>query len=56
MSPAMQMTGQHVPYTPRSDAIDRHDYGITKSRKTASTGGGRAWSEEEVCVVGMLLG
>jgi hypothetical protein len=48
MSPAMQMTGPHVPYTPRSDAIDRHDYGITKNRKTASTGGGRAWSEDEV--------
>ncbi|KAK4039393.1 hypothetical protein C8A01DRAFT_16607 [Parachaetomium inaequale] len=47
MSPAMQMTGQHLPYTPRSDAMDRHDYGITKSRKTASTGGGRAWSEDE---------
>jgi hypothetical protein len=44
----MQMTGQHVPYTPRSDAMDRHDYGISKSRKTASTGGGRAWSEDEV--------
>ncbi|EAQ88750.1 hypothetical protein CHGG_05369 [Chaetomium globosum CBS 148.51] len=47
MSPAMQMTGQHAPYTPRSDAMDRHDYGITKNRKTASTGGGRAWSEDE---------
>ncbi|KAL2195367.1 hypothetical protein P885DRAFT_40319 [Corynascus similis CBS 632.67] len=47
MSPTMQMTGHHIPYTPRSDAIDRHDYGITKNRKTASTGGGRAWSEEE---------
>ena len=34
-------------YTP-SDAIDRHDYGVQKSRKTASTGGGRAWSEDEV--------
>ncbi|KAK4154928.1 hypothetical protein C8A00DRAFT_13982 [Chaetomidium leptoderma] len=47
MSPAMQMTGQHGAYTPRSDAMERHDYGITKNRKTASTGGGRAWSEEE---------
>ncbi|KAH6839547.1 hypothetical protein B0I37DRAFT_236281 [Chaetomium sp. MPI-CAGE-AT-0009] len=47
MSPAMQMTGQHAPYTPRSDVMDRHDYGITKSRKPASTGGGRAWSEDE---------
>ncbi|KAK4120270.1 hypothetical protein N657DRAFT_683842 [Parathielavia appendiculata] len=47
MSPTMQMSGPHVPYTPKSDAIDRHDYGITKNRKTASTGGGRAWSEDE---------
>ena len=36
-------------YTPSSDVIDRHDYGIQKNRKPASTGGGRAWSEEEVC-------
>ena len=48
MSPAMQMTGHHAPYAPRSDVIDRHDYGITKNRKPASTGGGRAWSEDEV--------
>ncbi|KAK4139664.1 uncharacterized protein C8A04DRAFT_32841 [Dichotomopilus funicola] len=47
MSPVMQMTSQHGPYTPRSDTIDRHDYGITKNRKPASTGGGRAWSEDE---------
>ncbi|KAL2189228.1 hypothetical protein L209DRAFT_681454 [Thermothelomyces heterothallicus CBS 203.75] len=47
MSPTMHMTGHHAPYTPRSDAIDRHDYGINKNRKAASTGGGRAWSEDE---------
>ncbi|AEO57266.1 hypothetical protein MYCTH_2061546 [Thermothelomyces thermophilus ATCC 42464] len=47
MSPTMHMTGHHVPYMPRSDAIDRHDYGINKNRKAASTGGGRAWSEDE---------
>ncbi|KAK7749106.1 hypothetical protein SLS62_008501 [Diatrype stigma] len=34
-------------YVPTSDVLDRHDYGITKHRKTASTGGGRAWSEDE---------
>ncbi|KAK8101117.1 hypothetical protein PG999_011491 [Apiospora kogelbergensis] len=34
-------------YHPTSDALDRHDYGITKNRKLASTGGGRAWSEDE---------
>jgi len=27
--------------------MDRHEYGVTKNRKAASTGGGRAWSEEE---------
>ncbi|KAI1174126.1 hypothetical protein F4777DRAFT_410920 [Nemania sp. FL0916] len=36
-----------VPYTPISDAIDRHEFGISKTRKLASTGGGRAWSEDE---------
>ncbi|KKY29728.1 hypothetical protein UCDDA912_g10337 [Diaporthe ampelina] len=34
-------------YAPTSDVMDRHDYGITKSRKSSSTGGGRAWSEDE---------
>ncbi|KAL2272020.1 hypothetical protein VTJ83DRAFT_1391 [Remersonia thermophila] len=47
MSPVMPMTGQRLPYTPRSDVLERHEYGVTKTRKTASTGGGRAWSEEE---------
>ncbi len=27
---------------------DRHDFGLQKHRKTTSTGGGRAWTEEEV--------
>ncbi|SPQ26269.1 56b7e017-f735-4e00-afc0-c4261a7d1f56 [Thermothielavioides terrestris] len=27
--------------------MDRHEYGITKNRKASSTGGGRAWSEDE---------
>lgn len=35
-------------YAPISDVHDRHDAGVTKSRKAASTGGGRAWSEDEV--------
>jgi hypothetical protein len=30
------------------DAINRHDFGVQKNRKQASTGGGRAWSEDEV--------
>ncbi|GAB1321027.1 Myb-like domain-containing protein [Madurella fahalii] len=47
MSPAMQMTPQPLPYTPTSDAMDRHEYGVTKNRKATSTGGGRAWSEDE---------
>ncbi|KAI1410631.1 hypothetical protein F5Y13DRAFT_73139 [Hypoxylon sp. FL1857] len=49
MSPSMQLTASSgVPYTPTSDALDRHEYGITKNRKlVASTGGGRAWSEDE---------
>jgi len=36
-------------YTPTTDVTERHEYGVTKNRKPASTGGGRAWSEEEVC-------
>lgn len=41
--------GPQSAYTPTSDVPPRRDYGgVTKSRKTASTGGGRAWSEEEV--------
>ncbi len=47
MSPTLQMTAP-APYTPTSDAMDRHDYGVSKNRKAASTGGGRAWSEDEV--------
>lgn len=30
------------------DTMNRHDYGVQKNRKQASTGGGRAWSEDEV--------
>ncbi|KAK0609754.1 hypothetical protein B0T17DRAFT_621546 [Bombardia bombarda] len=43
----MQMTAPPVSYTPTSDAMDRHDYGISKNRKVTSTGGGRAWSDDE---------
>jgi hypothetical protein len=42
------MSAPPAAYIPTSDAMDRHDYGISKNRKTASTGGGRAWSEDEV--------
>lgn len=49
MAPPIQFnthSGSH--YTPTSDALDRHEFGIAKTRKTTSTGGGRAWSEDEV--------
>lgn len=45
----MAMTMPAAMYAPASDVMDRHEYGITKSRKSSSTGGGRAWSEDEVC-------
>ncbi|KAF5664158.1 hypothetical protein FHETE_7209 [Fusarium heterosporum] len=45
--PAHQMAQVAAPYIPARDSMDRHDYGITKSRKASSTGGGRAWSDEE---------
>ncbi|KAK4108956.1 hypothetical protein N656DRAFT_792190 [Canariomyces notabilis] len=41
------MASQLLPYTPTSDAMERHEYGVTKHRKATSTGGGRAWSEDE---------
>ncbi|KAF3765232.1 hypothetical protein M406DRAFT_240807, partial [Cryphonectria parasitica EP155] len=48
MSPTMAMTMSSAMYTPTTDALERHEYGITKHhRKTSSTGGGRAWSEDE---------
>ncbi|KKA30284.1 hypothetical protein TD95_003882 [Thielaviopsis punctulata] len=37
----------HSAYNQASDTMDRHEYGVNKNRKMASTGGGRAWSEEE---------
>lgn len=46
MSPTQIAAG--TTYTPTSDAIDRHEYGVNKHRKSASTGGGRAWSDDEV--------
>jgi len=50
-SPVNQMnTSTHVAQSNYSpvDAINRHDFGVQKNRKQASTGGGRAWSEDEV--------
>ncbi|KUI61977.1 hypothetical protein VP1G_09125 [Cytospora mali] len=43
----MTMTMPTAMYTPTFDVMDRHDYGIKKHRKNPSTGGGRAWSEDE---------
>ncbi|KAH7346563.1 hypothetical protein BKA65DRAFT_279467 [Rhexocercosporidium sp. MPI-PUGE-AT-0058] len=47
-SPQMNTSAHVAPsnYSP-VDAINRHDYGVQKNRKQASTGGGRAWSEDE---------
>ncbi|KAH8789666.1 hypothetical protein BGZ57DRAFT_84515 [Hyaloscypha finlandica] len=48
--PTNQMnTSAHVAQSSYSpvDAINRHDFGVQKNRKQASTGGGRAWSEDE---------
>jgi hypothetical protein len=45
-------TSAHVAQSNYSpiDGVNRHDYGgVQKNRKQASTGGGRAWSEDEVC-------
>ncbi|PMD35629.1 hypothetical protein L207DRAFT_436017 [Hyaloscypha variabilis F] len=44
-----QMNTAHVAQSNYSpvDAINRHDFGVQKNRKQASTGGGRAWSEDE---------
>ena len=50
MSPTMH-SSVHAPshyVISATDAVDRHEYGVQKSRKPASTGGGRAWSEDEV--------
>lgn len=48
MSPPTDLsTHLNLPYPTTSDALDRHDFGVTKHRKAASTGGGRAWSEDE---------
>lgn len=42
-------TSAHVAQSSYSpiDAVNRHDFGVQKNRKPASTGGGRAWSEDE---------
>lgn len=49
MAPTMQLALHTAGlYQPTSDALDRHEYGVHKSKKPASTGGGRAWSEDEV--------
>ncbi|KAG8426515.1 hypothetical protein J3459_008044 [Metarhizium acridum] len=34
-------------YTPTKDAMQRHENGVAKNRKTPLTGSGRAWREDE---------
>ncbi|KAG9233412.1 hypothetical protein BJ875DRAFT_45614 [Amylocarpus encephaloides] len=50
-SPTNQMNTSSLVAPPTSyspvDAVNRHDFGVQKNRKPASTGGGRAWSEDE---------
>lgn len=56
MSPTMTMAMHSAMYTPTNDVMERHEYGITKHhRKNSSTGGGRAWSEDEVCEIFNIL-
>lgn len=49
--PSQQTAQATAPYIPSRDVIDRHDYGVTKTRKASSTGGGRAWSDDEVGLI-----
>lgn len=50
MSHALPMTPEETTdYRPlNTSKVDNHDFAIQKHRKNPSTGGGRAWSEEEV--------
>jgi hypothetical protein len=50
-------TSAHVAQSSYSpvDAINRHDFGVQKNRKQASTGGGRAWNEDEVRIFVLLV-
>ncbi len=55
MSPSMTMPsparGAHRPHQKHDsplDSVNRHDFGVQKTRKYSSTGGGRAWTEDEV--------
>jgi len=51
MAPTIPLAPLSAPYTPTGDVMARREYGVTKNRKAASTGGGRAWSEEEVGLI-----
>lgn len=44
------MAGRDLEYRSMSPpyVADRNDFGFQKQRKAISTGGGRAWTEEEV--------
>ncbi len=43
-----QMISVHARYSPVGDAVRRHEGGVTKAKKAALTGSGRAWREDEV--------
>ncbi|KAI2621047.1 hypothetical protein GGS21DRAFT_548126 [Xylaria nigripes] len=45
--PAQVRTHRGISYKPTSDILGRHEFGVSKNRKMTSTGGGRAWSEDE---------
>lgn len=42
------MVSIHARYSPIKDVVHRHEGGVTKSKKIALTGSGRAWWEDEV--------
>ncbi|KAL3956056.1 hypothetical protein ACCO45_008902 [Purpureocillium lilacinum] len=42
-----QMISVHARYSPVGDAVRRHEGGVTKAKKAALTGSGRAWREDE---------
>ncbi|KND90754.1 hypothetical protein TOPH_04559 [Tolypocladium ophioglossoides CBS 100239] len=42
-----QMVSVQARYSPIKDAVQRHEGGVSKSKKAALTGSGRAWREDE---------
>lgn len=62
-APTMTMNPQQPPQafsspeqrnvSPMMETVDRHDFAVQKQRKYSSTGGGRAWTEQEVRLAAM---